>query len=164
MQCIFPRGRKAIHGSRPSSHQLPAALPFGRHTSLSAPAPPSQTAHAAVSTDAMWHILGKDILTCIVQVILTVCAHCTRRTLSWINYPIITDISRTVTFYHSFLCFNFVLYSLQLVELFAQNPEGCSSHFAQYRYTWISTCSRKAKTYLFFACLFLLLLQMRALI
>lgn len=32
-------------------------LPFGRHSSLRAPVPSSQNAHAAVSTDAMRHMI-----------------------------------------------------------------------------------------------------------
>lgn len=97
-----PTGGKEYVEANPLliSHLL--SLPFVKHTSLSAPSPPfpkhicyslyrCHVAHDITS----W---GNNILTSVVQLILTLCAHCTLRMLSWINCAITAKISRTITY------------------------------------------------------------------
>lgn len=132
-------------------------LPFGRHTSLSAPAPPfpkrtccslyrCHVAHDITS----W---GNNILVSVVQLILTVCAHCILRILSWINHTITANISRTITYsYRSCLRLNFILYLFGWRSFFhrIQKATVSSHHFTQYSYIGIFNRFRTAK-----ACLFL---------
>lgn len=103
-------------------------LPFGRHSSLRAPVPSSQNAHAAVSTDAMRHMirhLGKKKKTThtnlisIVQQISAVCSCCSLKNpfcdqLS--HYCRCQQYCNCNVFYHSFLTSNFILYSLWLLQ------------------------------------------------
>lgn len=131
--CIPPVGGKEyVEVDPPLISRL---LPFGRHISLSAPSPPipkctccslyrCHIAHDITS----W---GNYTLVSVVQLILTVCAHCTLRIPSWINYPITANISRAITHYHSCLLLNFILYSFSWCSFFhrIQKATVSSHHF-----------------------------------
>lgn len=143
-----PAGGKEYAEVPPSLINCLLSLPFGSHTLLSAPSPPFPKCmccslyrcHVAHGTTS-W---GNKALTSVVQLILTLGAHCTLRISSWISDAITANSSRITVDSITLSCI-WISSCIGWCSFFQE--AAVSSHcFTQYSYIGISNCFKTAKT------------------